>query len=266
MVRCFVFSVVLFPFISYAQLTNLSGNWDYSITYDCPWGHQDQGFSLHLQESTFMFKGSVYGGEVEIEKGISEEFDFSIIGQDNCSRKGTLKHTVFAGIEYLEGDWQQEGIYNAQWGSGLCCNGRLRLQRNLVNSTNKPSLTKNSFKEVKKGDTLTFQHVVFELSKATFLIPQEATKELDSLVAYLTRQPGISIQLNGHTDIYGSPKLNLKLSKQRVLFIKGYLTDHGIKAKRIKTKGFGSTKPLRKNGTDKEREVNRRVEVVILPN
>ena len=264
MVRRILSPFVFLPFLSLSQSVKLEGNWDYSITYDCPWGHQDEGFSLHLQGGRSSLTGSVYGGQVEIETGISNEFPFSITGQENCWRKGTLKYSVFAGVEYLEGDWQQEGIYNAQWGSGLCCNGRLRLQRRALNNTPETKRQEFSFKEIKKGDTLTFQHVVFELSKATFLIPQEATKELDSLVAYLTREQAVSIQLNGHTDIYGSPKLNLKLSKQRVVFIKGYLTDHGIKTKRIKTQGYGSSRPLIKKGTDKEREVNRRVEVIIL--
>ena len=46
--------------------------------------------------------------------------------------------------------------------------------------------------------------------------------------------------------------------------IKSILVEKGIKKKRLKTSGYGSTKPLEKNDTEEHRKENRRVDFVIV--
>ena len=45
-----------------------------------------------------------------------------------------------------------------------------------------------------------------------------------------------------------------------------FLIDKGINESRVRSIGYGETKPLKKNDTDKNRQINRRVEFVILKN
>ncbi len=74
----------------------------------------------------------------------------------------------------------------------------------------------------------------FKQSKATLL--PESFPELDRLAKLMKESESMEITLEGHTDIVGNPKLNLKLSEERVETVKDYLVGKGVSAKRIKGK------------------------------
>jgi OmpA-OmpF porin, OOP family len=76
--------------------------------------------------------------------------------------------------------------------------------------------------------------------------------------------PNVKIRLEGHTEIYGNKKGLMKLSKNRVVAVKEYLTRQGVPKKRIDYKAFGSTRPLTTEDTEKARQLNRRVEIRVI--
>jgi outer membrane protein OmpA-like peptidoglycan-associated protein len=106
------------------------------------------------------------------------------------------------------------------------------------------------------------KNVIFAQSEA-YLLP-ESFSELDQLFNFLQQNSSVEIILEGHTDIIGNPDDNMKLSEKRVKTVKDYLVKKGIAAGRIEIKAYGSTKPLKTDGTDEDRKVNRRVEFKIL--
>jgi OmpA-OmpF porin, OOP family len=112
------------------------------------------------------------------------------------------------------------------------------------------------------GDKVTLKNIYFEMSKADLLSASFA--ELDKLVAMMTENPTMEIELEGHTDIIGDHDLNLQLSKDRVWNVRKYLVGKGINVDRIKAVGYGDTKPIITKGTDEQRKINRRVEFVVL--
>ncbi len=114
------------------------------------------------------------------------------------------------------------------------------------------------------GRVMKLNKLFFEQSKAVIL--EESYPQLDFLVQMLRDYPTMVIQLEGHTDYRGSANLNMELSEQRVDEVKQYLTDRGIKKKRIKTKAFGGSQPITTEFTEDAQSRNRRVEVRILKN
>ncbi|MBK9160121.1 MAG: OmpA family protein [Nitrosomonadales bacterium] len=79
-----------------------------------------------------------------------------------------------------------------------------------------------------------------------------------------------SVTLVGHTDRYGPPAYNQKLSEQRAERIRQYLIGKGIAPERIRSGGAGSTQPLVTCPTalSKQEQVsclqpNRRVEIIL---
>jgi outer membrane protein OmpA-like peptidoglycan-associated protein len=67
--------------------------------------------------------------------------------------------------------------------------------------------------------------------------------------------------IEGHTDKRGAPEKNMELSKQRAEEIKNYLVKNfGIDPSRLKTKGYGPTKPVSPKDDDSAYALNRRVE------
>lgn len=112
------------------------------------------------------------------------------------------------------------------------------------------------------GQTLKLSHISFEQSKYDLL--PSSFNELDMLVNMLKKNPTMEIELSGHTDNVGNPKLNLQLSENRVKAVRSYLVGKGIDAKRIKGRGYGGSKPVASNAKEETRKLNRRVEFVIL--
>lgn len=114
------------------------------------------------------------------------------------------------------------------------------------------------------GKVLRLNNLIFQTGSST--IEPSSYIELNEVVVMLKNNPKMVIQLEGHTEIAGSAKLNLKLSQDRVDAVKNYLKSHGSDPSRIKTKAYGSTRPISRENTEEARSMNRRVELRILKN
>ncbi|GAB2545133.1 OmpA family protein [Spirosoma aerophilum] len=112
------------------------------------------------------------------------------------------------------------------------------------------------------GKTTQLQALQFVQSK-TELLP-DAQAGLDQLLQFMQSQPTTEIELSGHTDNQGDFDQNLLLSKQRVDVVKAYLVKNGIAANRITTRGYGPTRPIASNNSETTRQLNRRVEMIVV--
>jgi outer membrane protein OmpA-like peptidoglycan-associated protein len=106
--------------------------------------------------------------------------------------------------------------------------------------------------------TVVLKNVFFETAK--YDLKPESNAELDKLVAFLTTNKTLKIELNGHTDNVGDPKSNLLLSNNRAKAVYDYLVGKGIAKERLKYKGYGDTRPVVLNDTPEHRQLNRRTE------
>ena len=103
--------------------------------------------------------------------------------------------------------------------------------------------------------------IVFKTGSAILLAKGKPI--LDTVVAYLKRNPDVEVTIDGHTDNVGSDKVNNPLSVKRAEATKKYLVSKGINADRLVTAGFGSTQPVADNKTAEGRQKNRRIEIKI---
>ena len=110
------------------------------------------------------------------------------------------------------------------------------------------------------GQSINLKTIQFKQSKSEF--KESAYPELKRLVALLEKYPKMEIELSGHTDTRGNPRLLLMLSERRVNAVKDYLIRRGISSLRITGKGYGGTKPLG-TGSNEIEIKNRRVEFTI---
>ena len=73
--------------------------------------------------------------------------------------------------------------------------------------------------------------------------------------------------IGGHTDSTGPEPINEHLSQKRAEAVRQYLVANGILPfDKIISVGYGSTRPLASNSTEKGRAMNRRIDVTISPN
>jgi outer membrane protein OmpA-like peptidoglycan-associated protein len=89
----------------------------------------------------------------------------------------------------------------------------------------------------------------------------DAKPTLEQLLAALKANPEWKVTIEGHTDSVGTEEKNQSLSDRRAASIKAYLVKGGIDEARLKSVGFGQSKPVASNATDIGRAQNRRVEV-----
>ena len=115
------------------------------------------------------------------------------------------------------------------------------------------------FKRLKSGDTLIMKSVVFELS--SYELRESSFAELDGLVKTLQAYPALRIDIAGHTDYAGDPRLNQTLSERRAGAVAQYLAERGIAASRIRPSGHGGLRPVVRQASPSERIQNRRVEI-----
>jgi outer membrane protein OmpA-like peptidoglycan-associated protein len=107
------------------------------------------------------------------------------------------------------------------------------------------------------------QGIRFETGKPE--LQPESRPVLKEIAATLKQHAELKILIEGHTDHVGTPASNLSLSDARAAAVKTALVSQfGIDAGRITTRGFGDTKPAAPNTTATGRAQNRRVEVVKL--
>ena len=113
-----------------------------------------------------------------------------------------------------------------------------------------------------KGNTATINNLFFDLGKAT--LKPESAPELKRILQVMAENKTLVIEISGHTDNTGSDEINTKLSLERANAVKENLLKGGIDQARIKTKGYGKSKPKADNATEEGRQINRRVEIEIL--
>ncbi len=106
-------------------------------------------------------------------------------------------------------------------------------------------------------------NVQFATGRADLL--PESDPVLEAVRGALESDPTIvRVAVDGHTDDVGAPGANLELSRARAIAVVRWLTQHGIDARRLTARGFGSRQPITDEHTDAGRAKNRRVELVIL--
>jgi outer membrane protein OmpA-like peptidoglycan-associated protein len=126
----------------------------------------------------------------------------------------------------------------------------------------KPETVEIEGKVIKKGESVVLNAIQFEQGNSDLL--ENAKIELDKVAEWMKKYPNLTIELSGHTSNEGDQEENRKLSEDRVIECKEYIVRQvkGSNA-RIRTIGYGSTRPRYPNNSEENRKKNRRVELKI---
>ncbi len=124
-------------------------------------------------------------------------------------------------------------------------------------------------KMAEKGLVITFvAEVLFNSGKDEI---RDASKPILDKVARILKEevPGNEIGIEGHTDNvpikHSGWDSNWELSAHRALSVLYYLESEGIDPGRLSARGYGPYRPVTSNDIAKGRQLNRRVEIVVLP-
>ena len=103
-------------------------------------------------------------------------------------------------------------------------------------------------------------YINFETGKSD--IKAESEGIVNQIAEMLKQNPDLKVSIEGHTDNAGSDKSNQILSENRAKSVMNALVSLGIDKSRLKSKGWGASKPIADNRTDDGKAKNRRVEIV----
>lgn len=95
-------------------------------------------------------------------------------------------------------------------------------------------------------------------------IKPEYYDELDNVVTVIKNNPGLTIEVQGHTSRTGTAAHNQKLSERRAQEVNDYLSHGAGASATLIARGYGWRRPVDTNETEEGRANNRRVEFKVL--
>ena len=116
-------------------------------------------------------------------------------------------------------------------------------------------------KKTERGLIITIGDVLFATNQATLTPAGMATvrKLADALAANQNR----TVLVEGFTDSVGTSAHNQELSERRANSVRAALTQMGVSPERVAMKGYGEAFPVAANDNAANRQLNRRVEIVL---
>jgi len=134
---------------------------------------------------------------------------------------------------------------------------KAQLRAQLLDQLNSILQTRDSA----RGLIVNMSDVLFDTGSST--LKPGAREKLAKISGILLAHRGLTLQIEGHTDIVGSEEFNQQLSERRADSVRDFLAEEGVAGSTMTAKGFGKTQPVATNDTPEGRQRNRRVELVV---
>ena len=117
---------------------------------------------------------------------------------------------------------------------------------------------------IAKGLSVKIEDIEFKPGSS--IITENSEPKLNRLKDFLLLNSDITIEIQGHVFALGNNSIaGQKISEARAKRVKKFLVDHGINKNRLKSKGYGNTKPIYEEPKfSYEEQANRRVEILVL--
>ncbi len=116
-------------------------------------------------------------------------------------------------------------------------------------------------KKTERGMVITLGDVLFGTDQAR--LTPDGMRTARKLADVLTNNPQRTVLIEGFTDSTGGAAHNLALSQRRAESVRNALLEMGIARDRIATRGYGVAYPVAGNDNAANRQLNRRVEIVL---
>ena len=116
-------------------------------------------------------------------------------------------------------------------------------------------------KQTERGTIITIGDVLFGTDQANLTPDGMAT--VKKLAMVMQQSPNRTVLVEGFTDSTGTVAHNQELSERRASSVASTLTAMGVPRDRVAMRGYGPSYPVAANDTANNRQMNRRVEIVL---
>ncbi len=114
---------------------------------------------------------------------------------------------------------------------------------------------------IKIGKKVVLNHIYFDAG--AWSIRDESIPELNRLLRFLVENLYLQIEIGGHTDSTGNAEEKDELSLRRAESVRDWMLREDIYGYRMSVKGYGMSQPVAPEDSERGRQKNRRVEVLI---
>ncbi len=114
---------------------------------------------------------------------------------------------------------------------------------------------------IQVGKAFTIDEILYETD--SYELSGDSKFILNQFATFLKENPTVNVTIQGHTDDVGNDAANKTLSANRAKGAMEYIIAKGIEANRLKSEGFGETKPKVPNSSASNRAKNRRTDFLI---
>ena len=183
-------------------------------------------------------KGAAIGAAIGVAAGL-------ITGDDSKERK--KRALIMGGVGAIAGGGV--GVYMDKQ--------EMKLRQTLENT---------GVSIIRDGDNITLSmpgNITFGVDSSD--INSGFYETLDSVALVLVEYKKTLVEVAGHTDSTGTAEHNQSLSERRAKSVANYLVSRSVLADRLITIGVGEKYPVASNETREGRQLNRRVEINIVP-
>lgn len=116
-------------------------------------------------------------------------------------------------------------------------------------------------KKTERGMVITLGDVLFGTDMAR--LNPDGMRTAQKLAAILQQNPQRTVLIEGFTDSTGSAAHNQQLSERRAAAVRNALQEMGVTGERAVIRAYGEAYPVASNNTEQNRQMNRRVEIVL---
>lgn len=122
-------------------------------------------------------------------------------------------------------------------------------------------LAELSAKKTERGLIITLGDVLFGTDLAR--LNADGMQMAQRLATILQQNPKRAVLVEGFADSTGKTQYNQELSERRATAVRDALLEMGVARERISQRGYGESFPVAANDTAQNRQLNRRVEIVL---
>ena len=138
---------------------------------------------------------------------------------------------------------------------------RQTAEANARNAALEAQLADLSARKTERGMVITLGDVLFGTDMAR--LNSDGMRMAQRLATILLQNPNRTVLIEGFTDSTGTAQHNQVLSERRASAVRDVLLDLGVAGQRVAVRGYGESSPVAPNDTALNRQLNRRVEIVL---
>ena len=203
---------------------------------------------------TLWVKGMVF--DKKTSKGLPSSIELTelstrqLISSVQTDEKGNYLLTLPVGKDYA---------FNINRKGYLLYSDNFLMSKNTGDTTYEKNI---GLQPIEANATVVLRNIFFDVNK--YELKKESLAELEQVVQLLMENPGLKIEIGGHTDNTGKAADNLILSNNRAKAVVAYLVENKISPARLVAKGYGAGKPVASNQNEEGKAQNRRTELRII--